>query len=370
MSVVRQIMIVLLLLAGAAGGWWVYQSAGTGAPLPGAGGEAVGILVEVEEVRLGTIADDIEAIGTLLASQSVEITAKSAGQVEQILFHAGQRVERGDVLVRLDSNIETADLDEAKALMEDARQQLQRARQLLATRAVAQARVDELETAFAAARARVAAAEQRLADRVVTAPFAGIVGIREVDPGARVTDDTVLTTLDDVAEMALEVRIPEVFFGAVRRGQEVRAATAAFPNEEFAGAIAVIDSRIDPVARSFRARATLPNSDGRLVPGLFMVARITLAERPDAILIPEQAVVAEGGATYVYRVRDDRAQRVPVTLGLRRIGEVEVISGLAPGDIVVTAGLQRLRDGQPVRVRSAGTGPVTVSADDKERMPG
>jgi membrane fusion protein (multidrug efflux system) len=371
-SLLRQLLIILVLSVGAAGAWWYYSNAAAGPAAPGrtGGPDPRGVTVEVAEARRGLIAEDIEAVGTLLASRSIEVTAKSSGQIEAILFEPGQRVAQGDVLVRLDSTIEAAKLDEARAQLANARSQLERARQLLGNRTIAQARVDDLEAAFAAARARAAAAEQRLRDRVVHAPYAGVVGFREVDTGARVTDDTVLTRLDDIAVVELEVRIPEVFYGLVRRGQPVGATAAAFPGETFRGAVAAIDTRIDPVARSFRVRANLPNPEGRLAPGLFMVARITLAERPEAILIPEEAVFAEGRASYVYRIRNDRAERVAVTLGQRRIGEVEVLAGLEAGDAVVTAGLQRLRPGVPVQIRGAAAGPVTSRADDAAGVPG
>jgi membrane fusion protein, multidrug efflux system len=155
-----------------------------------------------------------------------------------------------------------------------------------------------------------------------------VVGLREVDVGARVTDTTVLTRLDDLPVIELEFQVPELYFGAIRQGQPVDATSTAFPDTVFSGEVAAIDTRIDAVSRSFRVRAELPNPDARLPGGLFMLARITLRTRPDAILIPEQAVMAEGRSTFVYRIAgtptEPRAERVEIRLGQRRVGEVEV----------------------------------------------
>ncbi len=362
MSLTRQLFVILVLAALGGGGWWHFQSQASGGAGDAAGGARRGggaTLVEASPARLGVVAQEIETVGTLLARQSVEITSKASGQVEAVLFEAGRRVAAGDPLVRLDAAIERANLAEAKALRDDAKGQFERARQLVASRAVTEARLDELRAALAVAEARVEAAETRLADRVVRAPFAGVVGLAEVDVGARVNDDKVLTRLDDTAVVDLEARIMEPFFGLIRRGQPATATGAAFPGETFRGEVAAIDTRVDPVARSFRVRVALPNPDGRLVPGLFMVGRITVDERADAVLVPEEAVVPEGRQTIVFRVRDGIAERVSVTLGQRRVGEVEVLEGLSAGDLVVTAGVQRVRDGRPVEVRKPAPPPVS-----------
>ncbi len=353
-SIVRQLVIVMLLGGLAGGAWWLLAGPGLGsAGLPDAGqGGDRSIAVEIASVRVGEVDQVIEAVGTTRARQSVEIRANDAGRIAAILFETGQRVEAGQPLVRLDSEIEAANLAEARALLDDARGQLDRARQLVANRTVAQARVEELEAAFLAGRARVAAAERRLADREVTAPFGGVVGLREVDAGARITDETVLTRLDDLSVVDLEFQVPEVVFGRIRQGLPVAAASAAFPGRSFEGTVTAIDTRIDPVTRAFRVRALLPNPDGTLPAGLFMIARITLESRPDALLIPEQSVLTEGRSIYVYRIRDERAERVEIQVGLRRVGEVEVIDGLQAGDRVVIGGLQRLRSGVSVRIQS------------------
>lgn len=306
--------------------------------------------VEVTAVRVGEVQDVIEAVGTARARQSIDLVANVAGRITEIHFQAGQRVKAGQPLARLDDAIESANVAESRALLEDARAQLERARQLVANRNVAQARVDELQSAHAAAQARLRAAERRLDERVVRAPFAGIVGLREIDVGARVEEDTKITRLEDRSLMELQFQVPELYYGQVREGQRVRAKSAALPGKVFVGTVSAIDMRIDEVSRAFRVRAELPNPDDSIPAGLFMVVEIVLATRPDVMLVPEHAVQPEGQANYVFRVRGDRVERVEVQLGRRRLGEVEVMGGLAPDDTVVTAGLQRLRAGSPIQI--------------------
>lgn len=365
MSPLRQGLLVLVLVAVAVGGWWWWSAANAPSPAggpPGAAGGPSGgpraVSVVVAEARTDSISETIEAVGTTQARQSVDIVATVSGRVAEILFEAGQSVRRGDPLVRLESRLEEANLAEARALMNDARAQLERARQLVASRTVAQARVEELQASFSAAQARVTAAERRLADREVVAPFGGVVGLREISVGSRVSENTVLTRLEDLSALELEFQVPEVFFTRVTPGQPVEAMSAVMPGTIFEGTVTARDVGIDPVSRAFRVRAELPNPDGTLPPGLFMAARLALSVREDALIIPEQAVIAEGRKTYVYRVVDGHAERIEVRLGLRRIGEVEVVEGLEPGDQVVTEGIQRLRPGAPVRVMG-GAPPVS-----------
>jgi membrane fusion protein (multidrug efflux system) len=226
---------------------------------------------------------------------------------------------------------------------------LDRACKLWTKNTVALATVDELEAAYSGTSARLDSASKQLADRTVRAPFAGVVGIRGVDIGARVDDDTVLTTLDDLAELEIEFSVPEIFFGRIRQGQLVEATSTAYPGRAFTGKIATIDSRIGQVSRAFRVRAVLPNPDLELPAGMFMHVSVVLEERP-AVLVPEQSVLAEGDSTYVFTVQDDRATRRKVRLGQREAGKVEVLDGLDAGQSVVRAGLQRMRDGVEVRV--------------------
>jgi len=345
--------VLLLTLGGSAFLYHRFQVDGEAEAAVRSGPEAVP--VEIAAAEAGTVRERVEAVGTTLARQAVDIVALTSGRVAEIAFRPGQPVEAGDVLVRLDDRMEQAAAAEARAALREAELALDRARKLRTHNTVAQATVDELEAAFAGAQARVDAAEKLLADRTVIAPFAGVVGIRGVDVGARVDDETVLTTLDDLREVEIEFSVPEVFFARVRPDQTVQATSAAFSGRAFTGRIATIDSRIGAVSRAFRVRATVPNPDLDLPAGMFMHVSVILEERP-AVLIPEQAVIAEGATTYVFTVQDARALRREVRLGQREAGTVEVLDGLEAGEVVVQAGVQRLRDGAEVRIPDEGQG--------------
>jgi membrane fusion protein (multidrug efflux system) len=339
--------VLLLAIGGGALTYHRYQTDGEAAAAVRRGSSAVP--VEVVPAEAGTIRERIEAVGSSLARQAVDIVALSSGRVAEINFAPGEHVEKGAVLVRLDDLTEQADVAEADAMRRQAELALDRARKLRTNNTVAQATVDELEAAYSGTSARLDSASKQLADRTVRAPFAGVVGIRGVDIGARVDDDTVLPTLDDLAELEIEFSVPEIFFGRIRQGQLVEETSTAYPGRAFTGKIATIDSRIGQVSRAFRVRAVLPNPDLELPAGMFMHVSVVLEERP-AVLVPEQAVLAEGDSTYVFTVQDDRATRRKVRLGQREAGKVEVLDGLDAGQSVVRAGLQRMRDGVEVRV--------------------
>jgi membrane fusion protein (multidrug efflux system) len=345
-----QLAVAGLLVVVLGGGGFLYhrsQIDGEAAAAVGRGPSAVP--VEIAAAATGTMRQRIEAVGTTLARQAVDIVPLTSGRVAAIVFSPGARVETGAVLVRLDDAAERAAVAEAEAALREAELALDRAKKLRSNNTVAQATVDELEAAYLGASARVDAVDKQLADRTVRAPFGGVVGIQRVDVGARVDDQTVLTTLDDLSEVEIEFSVPEIYFGQVRQGQAVSATSSAFPGRTFAGRIAMIDTRIAQVSRAFRVRAVIPNAELVLPAGMFMHVEVVLEERP-AVLIPEEAVIAEGDSTFVFTVVDQRAERRTVRLGQRTAGTVEVLEGLAAGEPVVRAGMQRLRDGVQVRL--------------------
>jgi membrane fusion protein (multidrug efflux system) len=339
----------ILMVALGAGGFLYHRSQADSEAEAAVGRGPNTVPVAIAAAEAGTMLERIEAVGTTLARQAVDIVSLSSGRIAEIAFRPGERVEAGAVLVRLDDEAERAAVAEAQAALRETELALERARKLRANNTVAQATVDELEATYLGARARLDAAQKRLTDRTVKAPFTGVAGMRRVDVGARVDDATVLTTFDDLSEIEIEFSVPEIFFGQVRQGQPVSATSTAFPRRTFDGRIATIDTRIGQISRAFRVRAVLPNPDLVLPAGMFMHVEVVLEERP-AVLIPEEAVVAEGDSTFVFTVQDARAQRRPVRLGQRQAGTVEVLEGLEPGEPVVREGMQRLRDGTAVRL--------------------
>lgn len=320
--------------------------------------------VVVAAVKTGRIEQRMEAVGTARSNESITVTAKDAARISTFNFTEGALIERGAVLFEQDTSERRADVEQARsqresarANREDVKARLDRAKQLRASGNVTEARLDELEAqfrsaeaVFQAAEARLRATEARLSDMRVVAPFTGRVGLRLVSPGAMVQPGTAITTLDDIQKIKVEFALPETVLAKVGPGTAIEATAAAYPNRVFNGAISVIDTRIDPITRSFRVNAEFDNREESLKPGLFLNVTLILASRENAILVPEEAVVPLGSEMFVFVIKDNRAERRTVKLGIRRQGDIEILDGLRPGEQVVVQGIQKVRDKQPVQV--------------------
>ena len=322
---------------------------GPPAGAPGGGGPPGAAPLSVvtalpQRVPLGV---EIEAVGTALANESVEITAKVSNRIEAIRFTEGQRVRRGTVLVELDRAQTAAELAEAEANLGESRNQFNRGRDLAVTAALSRAQLDQLETSVKTAEARVAAARARLADTVIRAPFDGRTGFRRVSVGGLVSPGAVITTLDDTSIIKLEFTVPQSFLGDLAPGLAVEAKVDGLEGRVFNGKVATLSPRVDPVTRSLAVRAELPNPDGTLRPGMFMSVKLRGRENPTLVL-PEQALVPDEGRNYVFVVADGRAQRREVTTGLRRPGTVAIVQGLADDERVIIDGTFKARDGGAV----------------------
>lgn len=354
MAVWRQILILLALTALGFGGllaWGAWFEPTEAVAKGPAGGPRV-VSVEVAPARMEVMRRSVEAVGTTRARQSVEIRPLASGRIVELAVASGVAVRAGDVLARLDDEIERADLAEAEAMVAERRQAAERVRRLLSSNAVAESAAEQAVAALAVAEADLERARRRLADRTIVAPFAGEAGLSEIDLGARVDSDDVLTRLDDLTAVEIEFALPEMLFAEIRPGMPVEAAAAAFPGRVFAGEVFAIDSRVDPVSRAFRVRANIPNPGGELPAGMFMSLSLTLSEA-EAVVAPEEAVVAQAGATWVFVVAEGKAARRKVETGLRSEGFIAILSGLEPGDLVVTRGLASVRDGGAVKTTGA-----------------
>jgi membrane fusion protein, multidrug efflux system len=361
---ISQVAVVIGLAAIGAGGWYMWQQrqAGTATASPSSRAAATIPTVDVLPARTGLVVERVEAVGTSRANESVTITAKQTGNVTGITFEEGQRVRTGQVLIELDSLERKADLDQSKADMDQSRaqrdeirQRLDRAKQLKNSGNVTDARLDELESQLRAAESRLRSSEakiravnSRLDDVRITAPFDGRVGMRQISMGALVQPGSVITTLDDIAKIKLEFSVPEVALSALKPGLGIVARSPAFPNRIFEGQVSVVDTRIDPATRSVRVNALFDNSDESLKPGLFLSVELQIARREQAVLVPEEALIGEGTRHFVFVVRDEKAERREVKLGQRLQGEVEVVSGLTAGDLVIVRGVQKVRNNQQV----------------------
>lgn len=293
--------------------------------------------------------DTIPALGTLQAWESTDITAPVSQLVTALNFEDGQRVVKGQVLATLRQNAELALRSELMARIADARREVKRLTDLAKRNQVAQTDLDTAATNVQVLEHQLSEAEARLADRTITAPFAGVLGLREVSEGALVSAGQRLTTLDDITRMRLQFTVPERYLGALSQGMLIEATTAAFPGD-FVGVLTAIDSRIDPVARSVTARAMLENESGKLRPGLLMEVRIT-GEVRNAIMVPEESLQSRAARHFVWRIDGENALRSEVTIGARVPGWVEVLSGLMVGDTIVKDGVVRLSgNSMPVAV--------------------
>ncbi|MGH8242515.1 MAG: efflux RND transporter periplasmic adaptor subunit [Steroidobacteraceae bacterium] len=299
--------------------------------------------------------DAVDALGTARANESVTLTAKVSETVRKVDFDSGEIVKAGDVIVDLSSGAQLAGLEEARAAYREAERQLARSQELAETKIISESQLDTQRSTRDAAKARMDVVRAQLSDRVITAPFDGILGLRQVSPGTLVTPGTPIATLDDISLIKLDFQVPERFLAVLERGQDVGARSNTYPGREFAGEVTSVDSRVDPVTRSVTVRAEIPNPDRLLRPGMLMSVQVMLEPR-EVIAIPEIAVVQVGTDSFVYRVKPDRTvERAKVELGSRSEGEVEVTAGLAAGDRIVTEGIVKLRDGAPVV--EAGSGP-------------
>ena len=348
--------------AGARAGGSPPPGAAAGGPAAGAGG-APGqggpggagmppVAVVTAPVRSERLSFELEALGTAGANEAVDITAKAANQVTAVRFTEGQQVRRGDVLVELDGAQARADLAVAEAALAESRSQFQRSRELYTTKVLSDQQLEQIEATFKANEARVTSARSRVGDTIIRAPFAGRVGLRRVSVGSLISPGTVITTLDDTSTIKLDFTIPETFLSVVTPGLEIAARSVAYPDASFGGRVSSVDSRVDPATRSVTVRALLPNPQGLLKPGMFLTVRLSRGA-VDALLVPEQALVPEQGDVFVFVVADGVAEKRRVRIGQRRVGDVQIVDGLADGELVVTEGTQKLRDGAPVRIQDA-----------------
>ncbi len=302
--------------------------------------------LQVKPVRWS---DELKALGTANARESVTLTASVSQTIASVEFDSGQYVKKGQPLVTLVQGQQAANVAQAQAQLRNAEQLYERNRKLADQQLISRADLDTQRSALEAARAQVATQRATVADRVIRAPFSGVLGLRLVSAGSLVTPGTPITTLDDVSLIKLDFTFPESALSQLAIGQRVNARSEAWPDETFTGTVASIDSRVDPVSRAVTVRAEIPNPDGRLRPGMLLDVGVERAAR-DTLAIPELALQQNGTVASVYRVEPgNQVKEVPVKIGSRRFGEVEIVSGLKPGDRIVVEGTVKLRDGAKIK---------------------
>jgi membrane fusion protein (multidrug efflux system) len=311
-------------------------------------------LVAVARVSRDSIFDAVEALGTAQANESVTLTAKVTDTVRRVNFEDGDYVEAGTVLIELTNQEEEAALAEARANLEDVESQLRRLEDLSSRGLTAASELDVARSRAAANRARLNSVVARLSDRLILAPFSGLLGFRQVSPGTLLSPNTPITSIDDISVIKLDFTVPETFLGTMTPGARIVAKSVSFPGREFEGTVRTVGSRVDPVTRAITVRALIENADRALRPGMLLTVEVVTAER-QALVVPESAVFQVQNRAYVYLADGDTARQQQIEVGGRRFGVVEVLSGLEEGDLVVVEGTIKLRDGAKMRYEGVDT---------------
>lgn len=325
----------------------------------GPGGRGGGQLVEATSPQSREFSDDLKVLGVARSLRSVNITSSTSELVTQVFFNDGQAVRVGAPLVELQAAEEDAAIIQARAQLTQAQREYDRYK-LLAERGVApRVMAENAETALETARAAVTAAEARRGDRILRAPFAGVLGLTTVTPGTLISPGTVITTLDDLSSIRVDFAVPERFLSTLRAGTALTATADAYPGRTFEGRIALMDVRVDEQTRAVTARAEFPNPGGDIRPGMMMRVAVRQGQR-QALAVPEAAVQYEGAGAFVYRIaggeQGSMAQRVEVQPGSVESGYVEIVTGLSLNDRVVASGLNRIQPGAPVRTEDKSKG--------------
>jgi membrane fusion protein (multidrug efflux system) len=328
---------------------------GQGAPGGPPGGGEMQLPVEAVTVTPQPLSAGLQTVGSLRADETVSVRAELPGRITRIHFEEGGHVVAGQPLFTLDASVPEAALKEAQANLENSRRAAARAKELLVGKLVAQADYDKARAALSVDEARVNSAQATLAKYTIRAPFSGQVGLRNVSVGAFLASGQELITLVRVDPIEVDFSVPERALAQLSRGQSLQVEVDAFPGDRFGGRVLAIDPSIDANTRSVKLRAQIGNPDGRLRPGQFARLKLESAGDAQALLVPEQALMQEGDTRFVYTVVGGKAKKTVIKTGLRVPGKVEVVDGLQPGAVVITAGQAKpmMHDGVGVKVLPA-----------------
>ena len=362
-------VIAVAGIAAASGAAWWYQKPGAGnaaapaatvAPGPAAsagGTSAKPPSVEVARVELARLSDDAAAVGSLRSRRGVVLRPEVSGRITALNFTDGQRVRKGQVLVQFDDQLPLAQVQQSQAELSIAQANQKRNQELVAQNFISQRSLDESAANLQVAQAKLSLAKATAARLKIVAPFDGTAGIRLVNVGDYLKDGADIVNIEDIEAIFVDFRLPERFQSKVKRGQTAMLDIDALPGQKFTAQIQAIDPLIDANGRSVGIRACIDNRQLQLRPGMFARVNTVFGVREGARVIPEEAIVPQGGRQFVIKLlggldeKTRTTQRVEVKVGLRSPGKVEILEGLEAGDSVVTAGQQRVqRDGTVVTV--------------------
>jgi membrane fusion protein, multidrug efflux system len=324
------------------------------APRPQApAAKPMGIPVNAEPVQIGKVTDELSAVGSLLAEESVIIRPEIDGRIVGLQFEEGQAVTAGTQLVTIASTEFVAAAAQVRADLKTEEQRLKRDLELFAKHFISKDALEVQRGTVDRLKARLDEFESRVAKTTIRAPFSGIVGLRQVSPGAYVKAGADIVRLENVSTLKVDFRVPETYMSKLRPNQEIAVRVDAYPGEDFKGRIYATEPVVEERTRTILLRARIPNQGLKLKPGMFVRVAVTLEDRPSAVIVPEQAIWPQGKESFVFRVVNGKAALTKVEIGNRRPGHVEITRGLAANDIVVTDGQIKLRDGAPVVVIGA-----------------
>jgi membrane fusion protein, multidrug efflux system len=379
-------IIAVLGIAAASGAAWWYQNkapadalanlapatpslpataAGAAAGTGGSSGAARPPSVESAKVEIMSLTDDTQAVGSLKSRQSVTVRPEVSGRITQLNFKDGDRVKKGQLLVQFDDQLQLAQVKQSQAELSIAQANHKRNQELVAQNFISKRSLDESAANLEVAQAKLSLSQATTSRLKITAPFDGITGIRTVNVGDYLKDGGDIVNIEDIAAVFVDFRLPERFQSKVKKGQKAQVDMDALPGRKFTAVIQAIDPLLDTNGRSVGIRACIDNRQNQLRPGMFARVNAVFSERDKAVVVPEEAIVPQGGKQFVIKLLDGTdkgtdketktTQRVEVKVGIRRPGKVEILEGLVEGDEVITAGQQRVqKDGTAVKVTELG----------------
>jgi len=361
-------LVAVIALVGALAYWAGTRSAST--PVAGApaktptGSPPPGIAVEAARVVSLSLPQALTAVGSLRSDETVIVRPEIAGRVATIHFREGERVTKGDVILKLDESVQRADSDRAKANLTLSKSKFERAEDLRTKGFISSQAKDEAENNFRVAQSDAELTEAKLQKMTIRAPFSGTVGLRMVSVGDYVKEGQDIVNLEALDPLKVDFRVPEIFLTQVKDRQSLQITLDALPDKAYDGQVFAINPLIDANGRSIVIRAQVPNKDGRLRPGMFARVRLFTSASKPTLVVPEESLFPVGDDKYVYKVIDGKAARQKVEIGARREGRVEIVNGLAADDLVVTAGGLKLREGTAVTVANTPAPATPVGRND------
>ena len=325
------------------------------------------VAIKMTPVILTDFIESVEAVGTASANEQVKITSKNSDLVDEVYFSDGEKVKKGELLVTLNNQEEHAKVSELSANLLESQAHLKRLSDLLLSNATSMSLVEQQVAKTKAIEAQLLSAQARLNDTSIRAPFAGVLGFREISRGAYIDAGTIITSLDDLSQIKVDFYLPERLFTKINIDQKITAFNTAYDEKAFVGKIIAIDSRIDPKTRSMKVRAIIANPSGKLRPGMLLNISVLL-QIEKIFQLPESAIIPIEDKHYVFVVNEEKALRKRIEIGRRHPGFVEISSGLIEGELVVVEGALKLRDGTAVTIIDQKDEKPVVKSEMKNSM--